>query len=617
MDIALPSAPPSETYELGSYIGQTIKDMGLTNIISFAHTRDNTKREPPTWHQKIEALFSYWAFVDLIGFHGGSANFSECHREMVGWATKKTTPLKQLVLEARGMLKSTCLGVGYVLWRIYQNPNLRLFYGSSVLELSTAFIREIKEYLEDPWLIEYVWNARPHVEGPLIPNMEATKRKSGRSSVVSDVSVGEGSGAGKKVWRGQAIQILRDRKMKEPTVTAGSVGQVPTGFHFDELILDDVVTFKNVTSPDLIKKTFSWINDLLSVLDPPYFDTELAQAYWRVAPNLVKLLLPWCISGGRQRVLGTRYDKYDYYGFIKRHQDELGFATHEKNIYVNGKDASDGYRWPEKWNEAVERQIKANLTLQHGSEGKARWYSQYINTIVVPDDKALNFDSIAWYSNHWVHKMEDGSGFVQIRNDEGTVLACFKPFLFADPSTGGDYAAVCVVGKDHSSKHYWLVDYWHDSCKSDVWIPKVYELAHKWNIKRCSVEMVAGFNELETTFRTTYYPQEKYGVLHLVRYVPSNQSSKQMRIENTLGVYIYNGFFHAPAWVKGYKDVSDQFTFLDKATVHDDGPDVMNQACETCPAARHPNQQKNRKQRKVARRPQIVVNPRYGGVYYA
>lgn len=601
--------------QLIRFVVESATAMGVNDILSYAQTKEGDKDRPaPSRQEKVEALYSYWAFVELIKFHGGASNFYDCHRDMVGWAMSPESGLKQLVLEARGMLKSTCLGVGYVLWRIYQNPNWRCFYGSSVLDLSTAFIREIKEYLEDPWLIEHVWNSRPHIEGPLIPVMESTKRGSGRSRVLVDFDEEGREGntsSGKKVWRGQAVQVLRTRKLKEPTVTAGSVGQVPTGFHFDEIILDDVVTYKNCKTPELIKTVFSWINDLVSVLDDPYLDAELLQTFNVTCPHVVRLLAPWCING-RQRVIGTRYNKHDYYGFILDNQESLRFKAHIKNIYQNGIDNSDGYRWPEKWNPQVEEQKKAALVRQSGSEGRARYYSQYLNEIIVAEDRSLNWDNIQWYIPTLATVENDG--FVVIRNAKGEVQAEVKPRVFVDPSGGkNDYSSITIAGRDFTTKHLYILDYWQKSCRSDVWVPKMYELARKWGvIKVCSIEMVGGFVELQTTLQTTYFTNPEYYVMMIEKYNPPPDSSKKQRIEDTLGVYIHNGMVHAPFWLAGYEDLKEQFEYLGNRSVKDDGPDCWNQAAEKAPAIRRPNRQNGRGKKTVR-----YVDSKYGGVVYA
>lgn len=595
--------------ELMSYVAEAASGMGVLELLSYAQTKTVAKKTPPSQQRKVEALYSYWAFIDLISFHGGASNFYDCHREMVEWACSPKSSIKQLVLEARGMLKSTCLGVGYALWRIYQNPNIRIFYGSSVLELSTAFIREIKEYLEDPWLIAHVWNSRPHFDGPLIPEMEATKRGSRvLLDFEEDNSGGSTRAAGKKVWRGQAVQVLRPRKIKEPTITAGSVGQVPTGFHFDELILDDVVTYKNCKTPELLRTVFSWINDLVSVLDDPYLDSELLEAYNQRVPHFVRLMAPWAING-RQRVIGTRYSKHDYYGFILDNLEELGFSAHVRNIYVNNINSDDGYRWPEKWNEKVEQAKKAALIRQKGSEGKVRFYSQYLNQILVPEDISLNWEKIKWY-NPGLQTLED-DGFVVVRNTSGEVVAEVKPRIFVDPSSGGDYTSIAVAGRDSSTKHLYILDYWQKSCRSDVWMPKMFEMGRKWGtIKVASIEMVGGFAELMTTLQTVYFPKDENYVMLVEKYIPANNMNKRQRIEDTLGVLMHNEMVHAPFWISSYQDLQEQFEYLGSASVRDDGPDVWNQAAERAPAIKRVDKATKRNKSKR------YVDNRFGGIVY-
>src|SRR5512141_1086420 len=169
------------------------------------------ERVIPPYNQKVRALFDFWEFVDLIQFRGGKKAFAQCHYELITWADTHGKD-RELILMPRGHLKSTIMSVARKLWRIYQNPNVRIYVGTSTRFLATAFVRQIKQYLEDPFLQEYVWNDRPHIDGRLVPLMDRTSRS--RRNDLGDTEAADK----KVVWRADAIQVVRSDIMSEPTV---------------------------------------------------------------------------------------------------------------------------------------------------------------------------------------------------------------------------------------------------------------------------------------------------------------------------------------------------------------------------------------------------------------
>lgn len=578
------------------------------------------ERTPPTQEQKIRALWDYWTFLDLIDFHGGSVAFSQCHKETVAWSLRPDASFRQLILEARGMLKSTLHCVGKTLWRVYQNPNIRMFVGTESLKLSKAFIREIEVYLTDEWLKQHVWNSRPHFDGPLIPEMDSLGKS--RRALVRDISnefgdelsTADNADKRKKVWRAEAIQVVRTRKMKEPTVVAGSVGQTSTGFHFDEIIFDDVHTFDNCSTEGRIDKVFGWIYDMESVLDPAYIDVELAKRFELAAKSNFDLVARWAISGGRLTVLGTRYSPLDYYGHVEDNKDTLNFEVHKRNIYANGVDNSDGYRWPEKWNEALEAQTIAQFQRKHGSTGLSRYYSQYHNKIVSFDIPILPWEEVKFINPASV-KLDREKRLVRIFEMDGELKAEFRPSLIIDPtstsSRTSDFCAMAVGGRYKGATY--VVDFWMKRVSPAEWLDKMWELIDKWNLFEVTIEMVSGFKVLEYTIQQQWYndTENKRPIkLHCYQGVTNQGEGKWARIEATLGPIVSNGLLHLPLICSKMDELKKQFIFFGKATTKDDGPDVLAMLQEK--AYDGTNIKASRKVNRSVPR----IHPVHGGVVY-
>lgn len=577
------------------------------------------ERPEPTKFEKIQALFDFWKFVELIDFHGGPLAFSDCHFETTQWSFRENASFRQLIMEARGHLKSTVFSVARNLWRIYQNPNIRCFVGTESLKLSRAFIKEVESNLTDEWNQQFIWNARPHFIGPLIPTMDSLGKQ---RRLIRDVSSEFGDNVStsgdktkKKIWRAEALQVVRTRMLKEPTITAGSVGQVSTGFHFDDITLDDVVSFDNTRNPAAIDKVFSWVYDIESLLDPPYLDVELLLAFNNAAPNHINKLRKWAVSGGRQYVIGTRYADEDYYGHIIDNADKLHYDVHIKNIFANGIDDKDGYRWPEKWNKELELATMAKFQRKYGATGIARYYSQYHNKIVSFAETVLNYDKIQWIQSTDYKLCEDG--WVEVYSRDHKKVAEFKPRLVLDPtstaSATSDFCAIAIGGKH--KEHLYVCDFWMGKKPVSFWIDKMYEYVNKWNLYEVIPEMVSGFKVLKTTLQQMpLIDSEKYKMLSIKPYEPPTSNlSKQQRIETMLSPLIDNEMLHLPFYVSSNAEFRKQLQFFGTETVKDDGPDALAILAEKAHSSR---MQRSNVVDLEEYRNSRSVHHEYGGIVY-
>lgn len=511
----------------------------------------------PTDQDKTEALYDFWKFIDIINFHGGSAAFGQCHRDMVAWYLADwENQDRSLVLMPRGHLKSTLLTVGMCLWRIYQIPDIRIFVGTAVQELAKAFVREIRTYLEDPDLIRDVWNKRPHIEGRLVPEMERTKYK--RDHMETEAK------DRKIIWSTKAIQVVRPGIFKEPTITVGSVGIIPTGFHFDEMFLDDVINFDNIATPEKLNRVKSWIDDLICVLDPQYFDNEWAERLPREAVR-------YCHIGGKITAVGTRYDRNDWYNELI---DNPAWAHYQRNIYKNYEDDSEGYLWHEVWDKKLELTKRADMTA-------TRFASQYLNRIIATGEVIFDIGKIKWLTPPMInYGAVPGTLIIHhaTLDDDGSVI---RPILVVDPAAtigeDSDYTAMAVGGKDKNGNLI-IVD-----CRMGKWLAEdilrnLYELADKWKLHAATIESVGGFAHFVQYVRNSF---NRYRAIVLNEYKPTSaQGKKQVRIENALQPLFENGMLYLPMYVSNTFEMRDQLMFFPRKTIHDDFPDVLSCVAE-------------------------------------
>lgn len=135
----------------------------------------------------------------------------------------------QLWLVARGHLKSLTITVAHNIQLILQNPNVAIAIPSYNLKTAKSFVRQLKIILESNTLLKAIFPdilyQNPATESPKWSEQEG-------------------------------LVVKRTTTRKEPTVMGfGLVDGQATGYHFDVLSFDDVVTQDSVTSSEMIAKT--------------------------------------------------------------------------------------------------------------------------------------------------------------------------------------------------------------------------------------------------------------------------------------------------------------------------------------------------------------------------
>jgi len=141
-----------------------------------------------------------------------------------------------LTLIPRGHFKSTLITQDWSVQQLIKDPNKRILIASAKLEKAVEFTKTIKSHFDrNEKFIERFgkWESKT------------------------------------EVWTKEKFCIEGRRAgLREASVTAGSIGTDMTGYHFDIIILDDIVTREFVRSADMRDKTFSFYLDCLDLLDP-------------------------------------------------------------------------------------------------------------------------------------------------------------------------------------------------------------------------------------------------------------------------------------------------------------------------------------------------------------
>lgn len=164
----------------------------------------------------------------------------------------------------RGTFKTSVVTIGNTLHSVAQNPNIRVLLDNEVYGNSKAFLREIKAHMDKPEVLE--------VYPQLAPNKQINDGWTESTVIVKD----------------------RTKVLKEPTISCAGLDQIKVGMHYDLIIMDDLVSYRNVTSREQIDKVIDHYKLALSLLEPT----------------------------GTIIVLGTRYNYSDLYGYLLKNEAE-------------------------------------------------------------------------------------------------------------------------------------------------------------------------------------------------------------------------------------------------------------------------------------------------------
>lgn len=193
-------------------------------------------------------------FRDALGYGG----LLPAHDELMDILTLDGS-LKKLILMPRYSFKSTITTVGYCLWRLVRNPDLRILIYSDAAGKAQGFWQDIKN----------------HIEG----RGEGSKFREYYGAWETDPHKGK--------WNeSQGVIRVREKAWKEPTIDTGGIETSKVGMHYDIIIFDDIVSDLNTTTKAQMDKVYDCYKKSLALLKP----------------------------GGEVLVVGTRWHFGDAYG---------------------------------------------------------------------------------------------------------------------------------------------------------------------------------------------------------------------------------------------------------------------------------------------------------------
>lgn len=527
----------------------------------------------------MKAIVDYWDFIDLVNYQGGRENFSDIHYKMVDFLTEPQCVnvhedekvYRRLMLIPRGHLKTT-LTVGYILWRLYRNPNIRILVATATKDLALQIVKQCKQLLEDESLATEVWNVRPHVDGNMIPSMDRgqtyRRRRNAREALIEDNTDTQAEDK-KIVWRADAIQVVRSAMLKEPSLMATSTGSNITGMHFDLVVMDDIINDDTCATTEKMDKTREWAGDVESILDPP-----------RSVPfGMLGQFKLTEFVGDEQIVIGTRYAKGDYYEYLQAEAEALEYRVFFRNIYTNGIDDSGGYIWEEKFNRLYVDRLKKRLSTR-------RFGSQYLNTIITAEEQVFDAGNVQYFSDAKV-EIVDGKARIYMAGGEAIEI---MPTLVVDPAISekktADYTVILVGGLDYQ-RNLFILDFFCGRVSPHVLVEELFKKAEKWSVKMAHIEAVAYQKALIPMIKSKF---SEYRPISISEYLP--KGDKKARIETHLEPLFNNRKVYMSAWMSSHAELQEEIYYFPAKNVHDDVLDAMTMLCEIANPTRDLNKKK-------------------------
>ena len=403
-----------------------------------------------------------------------------------------------LDLWARGHGKSSLGTNAGVIQEIMCNPEIRIGIFGNTKEISRPFLAQIKEEFDTNELLHEVYH-----------DVLWENTKDAPS------------------WSVQGgITVKRRGIPKEASVEAhGLIDAMPTGRHFQLLAYDDIITEKNVTNPDQIRKATERVelSDNLGVGD-----------------------------GTRKWYFGTRYHFGDSYGHLIEHNivtPRLYPATDDGTLNGNPVLLS-----PEAW-EKKKRDQRSQIAAQ---------------MLQNPIAGQENTFYTKWLKPYWV------------------VPIMMNVYIMGDPSKGrsktSDRTALPVIGIDSDGNKFLLDGYCHKMPLSERW-RRLKELHKKWSSVPGVQSVKVGYERYGMQSDDEYFDEKmrlegnRFDIEELGWTGEVGRQAKEHRVER-LEPDFRNGNFFVPAkvWHPGVEGRVARWHLIEEE--RDDSGEVIQDASD-------------------------------------
>lgn len=431
--------------------------------------------------------------------------YGDVHKELFRWWQEGKSDC-QLALIPRDHQKSHCIMV-YVAWKLTVQPDYTFVYVSANPRLAKKQLASIKSIFKKD-LHRTLWPEHLNYEKGRTGKMEHKP---------------------KGVWTQEEIELDHpkrlDKSIRDASVFATSVKSTNTGFHFHEVVFDDLVTDENYKSEA----------EKQDVID--------------CYKNFAKI----ATTNSKIKAVGTRYGLDDLYSMLKDMQfqdfDAEGNMTgmtpiwdiFERVVEDSLRRTGDGnFLWPrtvcpntgESYGfDARQLSIKkAQLMIDGDMTG---FWSQYYND---PNDESMHRvtrDCFQYIDPRFLEQ-KNGTWFY---NDKQLKLTAAADLAFSEGGGANrrkrDYTAVIVIGRDTDGYVYVLDMDRFQTDKVEVYYKHIIDLHDYWGFREVYIETNNGGMIVKKFLEDEVRRQGGTLVVHGVPHT-SHQGKKEERIAQAL-----------------------------------------------------------------------------------
>ena len=244
---------------------------------------------------------------------------------------------------ARDHMKSTIITLLKTIQDILRDPEIAICVFSYNSTIARSFVRQIRENMENPRLMS------------LFPEIIPENPQLGKYTVKDS--------AGRKItrkfsWSDEGFTVMRKSKKKEMTVQGfGLVNAQPTGYHFNLLIYDDVVTPESVSTPEQNQKTYERWKLSLNTGSGDSVRVRIIGTYYNLRDTYFYILNPEYdkgITGGSRYTL-RKYPCMDgikpvlyAYGYLEGKRKDMAGFVYASQMMCDPKESSS-FRFLDEW----------------------------------------------------------------------------------------------------------------------------------------------------------------------------------------------------------------------------------------------------------------------------
>jgi len=422
-------------------------------------------------------------------------DFWEFNKEVVGWKDLNEDlhkPLcnfiqdnqskKRLIMLPRGHLKSSVVTVSYALWKIAQNPKVRILIANATAPMACTFLSQIKDHLS---------------------------RNERFIELFGDLATGA------QQWAEDKITVRRPEsyEAKESTVTAFGIGGNLVSQHYDVLILDDLVNRENIHTSDRIADVIQFYRDVMDLRDN--------------------------VDSSETLVIGTRWHEGDLYGWLL---DEANPAHYE--FVVHERTAVEGnyqiVRDPETGKFKIEggtiifpvKFTREGLEKLINDKGLSDFSSQYLNDPVPSDQAIFHYD--------WKYYETDDLKGLNLET-----YMSIDPTIWDSSSKNLDLDyTVFVVVQVNANNDWYIRDILREHLSPKQILDAMFEWDAKWKPKTMAIEAVAFQKVLSYFAKDMMRQRNQFLPITELKHAGQNAKSKEERIQALEPRYAVGSIYH-------------------------------------------------------------------------